>query len=103
MNIQPFSRPSGIQIPAAQTDRFSGSALSETARPVSYDRATFHTQAASASDDLSFARMLAKHITGQIMTERSPDPERIAQLRKQVADGSYCTDDMAIARAMMGR
>ena len=103
MNIHFYTWHSGNQIQPGQTDRVPESADPRTARPGSYDRATFHTQAESAQDDTQFARILAKNITGQLVTQNAPDPERISRLRKMITDGSYHIDDMDIARAMTER
>ena len=72
MNIQFYTWHSGNQIQTSQPDRSSEPTGSRTVRPGSYDRATFHTQSISASDDLSFARVLAKNSTGQILSQHSP-------------------------------
>lgn len=103
MNIQFYTWHSGNQIQTRQPDRSSETGTSETIRPGSYDRVSFNTQTMSASEDTSFARVLAKNVTGQVMAQHSPSPERIAELRRQISDGSYRPDDMAIARAMMER
>ena len=71
MNIHFYTWHSGNQIQPGQTDRVPESADPRTARPGSYDRATFHTQAESAQDDTQFARILAKNITGQLVTQNA--------------------------------
>lgn len=104
MNIQFYPGHYGNQFQTGPADR-SPEPISDTIIPQTgnYDRVTFHTRPVSGSDDVSFARILAKSIAGQLTAQYAPDPEQFARLKKQVADGSYQTDDMAIARAMLTR
>lgn len=103
MNIQFYTRQFGNPFQNRQPDRSPEAAGSETVRPVRYDQATFHLTASKDQEDPSFARALAKSAARQITAQHSPAPDRIALLQKQVAEGTYQTDDMAIARAMFGR
>lgn len=47
-----------------------------------------------------FARSLAHSITEDVCREKGVSVEKAAQLKKQVEEGTYEPDPMAIARAM---
>ena len=47
-----------------------------------------------------FARSLAHSITEDVCREKGVSVEKVAQLKKQVEEGTYEPDPMAIARAM---
>lgn len=68
-----------------------------------YDQVDFSTREDTMFNDPEFARMLAKKVIGGLAGSAGSSPERIAQLRRQIAEGSYHPDDMAIAKAMIGR
>ena len=104
MNIQLYPGHYGNPFLTGPADR-PPEPVSDTAvsRPGNYDRATFYVHPTSGSDDASFARILAKNITRQLTAQHAPDPEHLIRLKKQVADGSYQPDDMAIVQAMLKR
>lgn len=103
MNIQFYTWHPGASLNTHPAARTSGLTGSENVRPGSYDRVTFQTKEELVPGDTSFARTLAKRVTGQLTASHSPSPERIAELRRQIADGSYHPDEMAIAQAMFER
>ncbi len=101
MNIQLYTWHGGLN-PSRQASASGASAKPEAVQEGSYDRATFQTQESASADDATFARTLAKSAAGRLTETCSPTPERIADLRRQVARRTYEIDSMAIARAMMG-
>ena len=58
-----------------------------------------YTEGISADETL-FARSLAHSITEDVCREKGVSVEKAAQLKKQVEEGTYEPDPMAIARAM---
>ena len=52
------------------------------------------------ADETLFARSLAYSITEDVCREKGVSVEKAAQLKKQVEEGTYEPDPMAIARAM---
>ena len=65
-----------------------------SAKPADLDRASFEYTEGISADETLFARSLAHSITEGVSVEK------VAQLKKQVEEGTYEPDPMAIARAM---
>ena len=64
------------------------------------DRASFEYTEGISADETLFARSLAHSITEDVCREKGVSVEKVAQLKKQVEEGTYEPDPMAIARAM---
>ena len=79
--------------------RQSNIALS-SAKPADLDRASFEYTEGISADETLFARSLAHSITEDVCREKGVSVEKVAQLKKQVEEGTYEPDPMAIARAM---
>lgn len=102
MNIQFYTWRAGGESPARSAAPASSPASAEP-DPVmrgNYDRASFQSREDALWDDKTFARSLAKNVIGELAGSEGPRPERIAQLRREIAEGSYHPDAMAIADAM---
>ena len=80
--------------------RQSNIALSHSAKPADLDRASFEYTEGISADETLFARSLAHSITEDVCREKGVSVEKVAQLKKQVEEGTYEPDPMAIARAM---
>ena len=82
--------------------RQSNIALSDniSAKPADLDRASFEYTEGISADETLFARSLAHSITEDVCSEKGVSVEKVAQLKKQVEEGTYEPDPMAIARAM---
>ena len=64
------------------------------------DSASFEYTEGISADETLFARSLAHSITEDVCREKGVSVEKVAQLKKQVEEGTYEPDPMAIARAM---
>ena len=71
-----------------------------SAKPAVLDRASFEYTEGISADETLFARSLAHSITEDVCREKGVSAEKVAQLKKQVEEGTYEPDPMAIARAM---
>lgn len=71
-----------------------------SAKPADLDRASFKYTEGISADETLFARSLAHSITEDVCREKGVSVEKVAQLKKQVEEGTYEPDPMAIARAM---
>ncbi len=66
-----------------------------------YDTVNIQRSRAVQDDDEAFARMLARKAAGQL-SGNSATPERLQELGRKVADGSYQPDAQMIAGRMLG-
>ena len=82
--------------------RQSNIALSDniSAKPADLDRASFEYTEGISADETLFASSLAHSITEDVCREKGVSVEKVTQLKKQVEEGTYEPDPMAIARAM---
>lgn len=64
-----------------------------------YDKATFK-QTSAPADDSSFASMLTQAVSARVSSGTSS--RRIAEIRQQVASGTYTPDARRIAERMLG-
>ena len=82
--------------------RQSNIALSDniSTKPADLDRASFEYTEGISADETLFARSLAHSITEDVCREKGVSVEKVAQLKKQVEEGTYEPDPMAMARAM---
>ena len=64
------------------------------------DRASFENTEGISADETFFARSLAHGITEDVCREQGVSVEKVSQLKKQVEEGTYDPDPMAIAKAM---
>ncbi len=65
-----------------------------------YDTVTIHGAQTNQNTEVSFARALARTSASQI--PEGATPERVQELRPQVAAGTYHPDAMQIANSMLG-
>ena len=78
--------------------RQSNIALSDniSAKLADLDRASFEYTEGISADETLFARSLAHSITEDVCRDRGVSVEKTAQLKKQVEEGTYEPDPMAI-------
>ncbi len=65
-----------------------------------YDTVNIQRTRISQDDDESFARILARRATAQLGS--GPSPERVQELGRRIADGTYQPDAQRIAGRMLG-
>ena len=65
-----------------------------------YDTVTINGPRTDQAAEDSFARILAKSAASQVT--RSASPERVQELSRQVADGTYQPDSSKIAGRLLG-
>ncbi|MCI9535740.1 MAG: flagellar biosynthesis anti-sigma factor FlgM [Lachnospiraceae bacterium] len=66
-----------------------------------YDTVNIQRSRTVQDDDETFARMLARKTASQL-TGNSVSPDRLQELGRKVADGSYHPDSQQIAGRMLG-
>lgn len=74
-------------------------AQSEKAK-ANYDTVTINGPRISQDEDGSFARILAQRAASQLT--RGASPERVRELKQQVANGTYQPDAQKIAGRLLG-
>ena len=65
-----------------------------------YDTVTIHKAYSAQENDEGFARVLARRAASQIGAGAAP--ERVQELKSQVADGTYQPDAQKIAGRLLG-
>ncbi len=65
-----------------------------------YDTVNIRRPQAAPDDDETFARMLARKTSAQI--SGGADPERVKELGRRIADGTYQPDPQRIAGRLLG-
>lgn len=82
----------------AQRKRTPQSGMTKAA---DYDTVDIKRTRAAQDDDESFARLLARKVTAQI-GGGGASPERVQELGRRIADGTYQPDAQRIAGRMLG-
>ena len=91
MNSQPYRTP----VPAPRKRSVPAAAVKGD-----YDTVNIQRTRISQDDDESFARILARRATAQLGS--GPSPERVQELGRRIADGTYQPDAQRIAGRMLG-
>lgn len=78
----------------------SNSSAAISAKQSDLDQITFRCTKGISADETLFARSLAHGITDEVCQEHGISTDHVSRLKKEVADGTYNPDPMAIARAM---
>lgn len=97
MNIQFQTLDTSYRTPVSAPRRRA--AQSEKAKG-NYDTVTINGPRISQNEDDSFARILAQRAASQL--GQGASPERVRELGRQVADGSYQPDSYRIAGRLLG-
>lgn len=91
MNNQPYRTP--VSTPRKRT-------VPTAAVKGDYDTVNIRRTQAAQDDDESFARMLARRTTAQLGSGASQ--ERVQELGRRIADGTYQPDAQRIAGRILG-